>query len=77
MAKRCVFLLDIPHEGEYRRLGGDADLPSVAVHKGTGAVAVVLHHAEGWYGQPGPCHGLQRAFTWPAPPSMNSTSAAG
>ena len=39
-------LLDLADEGEDRLLPGDADLPALGGHEGTGAVAVVLHHAE-------------------------------
>ena len=39
-------LLDLADEGEHRLLGDDADLPALRRHQRTGAVAVVLHHAQ-------------------------------
>ena len=39
-------LLDLSNEGEDRRDGLDADLPSVGVDQRPGTVAVILHHAE-------------------------------
>ena len=44
-------LLDLPHQGEHRRDGLDADLPPVRVDQGAGAVPVILHHTEGGDGQ--------------------------
>ena len=60
--KAVGLLLDLADEGEHRRDGLNADLPAVGGHQGPGAVAVVLHHAEGGDVQ---VHGLQHPLGHP------------
>ena len=55
-------LLNLPNEGEHRLIGLNADLHPLRRHQGTGAVAVVLYHAENGDGQTEALGHLQRGF---------------
>ena len=49
--KAVGLLLNLPHKRKHRWNLCNADLPPIRRDQGTGAVAVILHHAKHWDGQ--------------------------